>query len=309
VSARDPLPPEVEEAAVRALAGATGPTSFHYVRRLGGGCIHPAARVEMTDGTRAFLKWSDEPGFGGFGPESRGLEALARRGGIRTPAVLGVSEGEGDSPGWLLLELVTEDAHAGRAPATLGRGLASLHRPLDPATPGWDESGLIGSLPQDNSIPRDGASWPKFWRERRLLPLWRRVENGFPASTRREFDELVPRIETGLSGWEADGLSILHGDLWSGNVVWGSGGEPFLVDPAVYRGHREVDLAMMELFGGFDPVVLASYREEAPLLPGYAEARRDIYQLYPLLVHAALFGESYRRGCEERIARVVASLR
>jgi len=309
VSSRDSLPLEVGGAAARALAGATGPATFHSVRRLGGGCIHPAAMVAMADGTRAFLKWSDEPGFSGFGPESRGLQALARRGGVRTPAVLGVGEGEGETLGWLLLEFVKEDARAGRAASRLGRGLARLHRPLELATPGWDERGLIGSLPQDNGPFGDVPSWPEFWRERRLLPLWRMVENGFPAGMRREFDDLVARIETGLSGWEADGLSVLHGDLWNGNVVWGSEGEPFLVDPAVYRGHREVDLAMMELFGGFDPVALASYREEFPLLPGYAEARRDIYQLYPLLVHVALFGEGYRHGCEERIMRIAASLR
>ena len=303
------MPPAVEAAAARLLTGASGPASFHSVLRLGGGCIHPAAVVSLADGTRAFLKWSDEPGFGGFGPESRGLQALARRGGVRTPAVLGVGEGEGGSPGWLLLEFVPEDGQAGTDSIRLGRGLARLHRPVPDAAPGWDESGMIGSLPQENGPSRDLASWPEFWRELRLLPLWRRVGDGFHPDVRRGFDHLVAGIEAGLKGWEGDGVSVLHGDLWSGNVVWGPGGEPVLVDPAVYRGHREVDLAMMELFGGFDPVVLASYQEEFPLLPGYAESRRDIYQLYPLLVHVALFGESYQRGCEERIMRVVASLR
>jgi len=309
VISRQLMPPEVEEAAARVLTGSSGPATFHSILRLGGGCIHPAAVVSMADGTRAFLKWSNERGFGGFGPESRGLQALARHGGVRTPAVLGVGEGKDSSPSWLLLEFVAEDAEAGRASTRLGRGLARLHRPLPDATPGWDESGMIGSLPQQNGFPRDTASWPEFWRERRLLPLWRRAGDRFPPTVHRGFDDLVSGIEAGLAGWEGDGLSVLHGDLWSGNVVWGPGGEPFLVDPAVYRGHREVDLAMMELFGDFDPVVLASYREEFPLLPGYAEVRRDIYQLYPLLVHVALFGESYRRGCEERIMRVVASLR
>jgi len=308
VSAGDLLPSEIEEAAARALAGTSGPASFQSVRRLGGGCIHPAAEVELADGTRAFLKWSAEPGFSGFGIESRGLEALARRGGIRTPAVLGVGEGLNGSAGWLLLEFVTADSLAGKASSRLGQGLARLHRPLEGSTPGWEEDGLIGPLPQDNSPGDAETSWPEFWRERRLLPLWRRVGNGFSAGVRRGFDHLAARIDESLSGWEADGISLLHGDLWSGNVVWGGGGEPFLVDPAVYRGHREVDLAMMELFGGFDPAVLASYGEERPLVPDPAGIRRNLYQLYPLLVHVSLFGAGYRRGCEERIMRVAATL-
>jgi fructosamine-3-kinase len=109
---------------------------------------------------------------------------------------------------------------------------------------------------------------------------------------RSQWERIFVRVPELLAPADQDGLSLLHGDLWSGNVLSTASG-PALVDPAVYRGHREVDLAMTELFGGFDASFYEAYQEVWPLLPGYADTRRTIYQLYPLLVHVNLFGGAY----------------
>ena len=109
------------------------------------------------------------------------------------------------------------------------------------------------------------------------------------------------------SGKRTDCLYFI-GDLWSGNVLTDWAGEPVLVDPAGYRGHREVDLAMMELFDGFNSGVMEQYQLEAPLVRGYKESRRDLYQLYPLLVHVNLFGTGYVARVRDRVQRLLKKL-
>jgi fructosamine-3-kinase len=153
---------------------------------------------------------------------------------------------------------------------------------------GWGSANYIGALPQDNT---SAATWADFWRARRLEPQLRMArDRGRMPATRAAWDRLFAALPGVLAAAEADGPSLVHGDLWSGNVLCTAGGEPALVDPAVYRGHREVDLAMAELFGGFDREFHAAYREARPLADGYDGVRRPIYQLYYLLVHVNLFG-------------------
>lgn len=302
------IPREVADEAAQALSGERDPTGFRQVTAMAGGCIHPAARVETSDGRVGFLKWSPDPGHPGFGVEARGLEALAAQGGLRVPSVLGVGTGTNGSRGWLLLEFIEPAPVPPTGARDLGVGLARLHRPIESAAPGWTEDGWIGSLPQPNA-PDTRPSWPGFWRDRRLLPLRERVSDHFDSATHARWDHVLEQIDTVLEGWADDGLTLLHGDLWHGNVLWDRDGRPVLIDPAVYLGHREVDLAMMELFGGFDAAVLESYQGEAPLVPGYVERRRDLYQLYPLLVHLVLFGTGYAAGVRDRIDRLYAWLR
>lgn len=269
--------------------------------RLGGGCIHPAVRIRTRSGTEAFLKWSPTPGPTGFGVEARGLAALAERGGLRAPRVLAWESGESGGRGWLLLELIHEGPAGRESSRLLGEGLAHFHRPEPGWSPGWDEDGWIASLPQPNPAI---SSWPEFWVRARLLPRWEVVGPAFDASIRSLWARVLDRMDRILAGWEEDGISLLHGDLWGGNLLTDREGRPVLIDPAVYRGHREVDLAMLELFGGFPHDAFRVYREAAPLPSGYEGRRRDAYQLYPLLVHVELFGGGYVGGAGARIRRL-----
>lgn len=302
----DAIPEDVAWEVAEALGGGDPASIFAGVDRLGGGCIHPASRIRTRADQEAFLKWSRAPGWHGFDVEARGLDALSARGGPRIPRVLAFQRGGPDRRGWLLLEFVEHRRPGEDAPERLGRALARMHGPLDEASPGWEEDGFIGSLRQDN---RGGhASWPEFWREARLDAQWESAERHFDRETRGSWGRLMGLVDNALHDVEDDGLSLLHGDLWSGNLLFDLFGEPVLVDPAVYRGHREVDLAMMELFGGIDPAFLRWYARESPLRPGYAEVRRDLYQLYPLLVHVNLFGAGYVSGVAERVRRLLSQL-
>jgi fructosamine-3-kinase len=261
------------------------------VRPVGGGCVNPAARLDLAAGP-VFLKYNLDAPPGMFAAEAEGLEALRTRAtGLRVPAVVAVGEpSEGERAGWLALEWLEPAAPAAGYAQRLGRGLAELHRPIAGGW-GWERDGFIGPLPQANAaLP----SWGGFWRDRRLEPQLRSAyERGFFQAERAEWDRLLARVPALLQPAEEEGPSLLHGDLWSGNVLATREGAPALVDPASYRGHREVDLAMSELFGGFPAGFLAAYTDAAPLAPGYREARRALYQLYFLLVHVNLFGGSY----------------
>ncbi len=259
---------------------------------LGGGCISPAVRLESGAGDVAFLKWGvgDTPA-GLFTAEARGLAALRAAGAVRVPEVFGVGD---EGTGWLLLEWL-DPAYADVATwAALGRSLAALHGVRAPRY-GAEADNFIGSLPQANGSLEE---WAAFWRERRLVPQLRRAyeAGAFGPGDRRRFDRLLDSLPERLADAQGDGASLLHGDLWSGNVHVTAGGTAALIDPSCYHGHREVDLAMSELFGGFDAAFYRAYAEAWPLLPGYEPERRAIYQLYYLLVHVNLFGGGYVRS-------------
>ncbi|HEX5725290.1 MAG TPA: fructosamine kinase family protein, partial [Longimicrobiaceae bacterium] len=246
------------------------------------------------------LKYNLRAPAGFFAAEAEGLGALraAAGDGLRVPAVLAL----GDETPWIALEWLEPAPRAPGFSERLGRGLARLHRP-DGGGWGWGADNFIGPLPQPNE---PAASWAEFWRARRLEPQLRRAHDvGRRPGSAREWERLFAALDGLLAPAGEDGPSLLHGDLWSGNVLATTAG-PALVDPAVYRGHREVDLAMAELFGGFDAAFHAAYAEAAPLRPGYREARRGVYQLYPLLVHAVLFGGGYVAQAAETLRRVPA---
>ena len=290
--------------ALRAAGSADG--GIAEARPVGGGCINPSARVQTTDGRSFFLKWNrDHPAL--FAPEARGLEALARaaRGTpLRVPEVVGSGAGDGGTPGWLLLEYVPEGSPSARWGEELGRGLAALHRDRGHAF-GWSADNFIGSLPQSN---RRRPSWADFWIEERLQPQLERARRaGHDPGGAEAWKELFRRMPRLVGPADDDGPSLLHGDLWSGNVYPGPDGEPVLVDPAVYRGHREVDLAMTELFGGFPGGFAEAYDEAWPLADGYRSVRRHLYQLYPLLVHVNLFGGGYVGRTRSALERVLSA--
>lgn len=295
-----PILTEIETALSERLGREAGRLTATPV---GGGCISPAARVQSAAGDVVFLKWSEPGGseWGGSGPgtgpvpgifeaEARALEALRVADAVRVPAVIALGGGATEHS-WILLEWL----EPGRAkPALwerLGLGLAALHR-LRAERYGWPTDNFIGSLPQANAWLDD---WAEFWRVRRLEPQLRLAYDvgWFEPPVRARFDALLDRLDVLLAPAAEDGPSLLHGDLWSGNVHAMADGEPALIDPASYYGHREVDLAMSELFGGFGAGFYRAYREAWPLAEGYDEERRAIYQLYYLLVHVNLFGAGY----------------
>ena len=252
---------------------------------VGGGDINDAFRARLADGTPVFVKSHVRAPAGMFAAEAAGLEWL-RAGPLRVPRVLDVG---GDL---LVLEWLEV---SGRADAgKLGRGLAALHR-LGAPSFGLDRDNFLATLPQDNTAEPD---WPTFYVERRLRPLCTRARLGLD----RELDALRARVD--VFG-PAEPPARLHGDLWWGNVVAvrDTGGEPVILDPAVYGGHREIDLAMLALFGGLPDALVAAYDEVYPLADGWRE-RIALHQLYPLAAHACLFGGGY--GAQ--VARTLRSL-
>ncbi len=255
-----------------------------------GGCINHGMRVELADGL-VFIKHNPDAPAGLFAAEARGLQALRTAAeGLVVPRPLAWAEaGDDGVPAWLAMEWIEPSRRAPDFGERLGRGMAALHRAGREDGWGWMEDNFIGPLPQENGRTE---TWAELWRTRRLQPqleLARRA--GRMPGRAADWERLMDRLPELLAPAEADGPSLLHGDLWGGNVLAAAGG-PALIDPAVYRGHREADLAMTELFGGFGADFHAAYAEAWPLQPGYP-VRRAVYQLWYLLIHVNLFGGGY----------------
>jgi fructosamine-3-kinase len=271
----------------------TLPPGAELVARVGGGDINEGFRVVMADGSEAFVKSRSAAAPGEYAAEAAGLAWLAEPGALRTPAVLDVGED------YLALEWVARGRLDRAGIEELGAGLAATHlagaESFGASGPG--ASAGFGSLRLPNEPAED---WPAFYAERRLLPLSRVArEREALSSAGIEAVERVAARMPELAG-PAEPPARLHGDLWSGNVMGDADGRPWLIDPSAYGGHREVDLAMLRLFGAPSERVFAAYEESAPLAEGWRE-RVELYQLLPLLVHALLFGGSYR-GAAERVA-------
>jgi fructosamine-3-kinase len=255
--------------------------------RVSGGDINEAYRVTLADARVLFVKSHAHPPAGMFAAEATGLQWL-REAMAMTPAALRLPSMIAVGDDWLALEWLDL---AGRPDAAaLGRGLARLH------AFGADGFGLahdnyLATLPQDNTPEPD---WPTFYIERRLRPLCTRAGLGLDS----ELDRLRERPER---FGPAEPPARLHGDLWWGNVS-ACGGQPAIFDPAVYGGHREVDLAMLELFGGVPDALIAAYGEVHPLAEGWRD-RIALYQLYPLAAHACLFGGGYGAQVARALAR------
>jgi fructosamine-3-kinase len=263
------------------------------VEPIGGGCIAAASRLRLADGRSVFAKSGAQLPFGILRVEAEGLDWLRVEGGAPVPEVLAVSNDV------LVLEWVEPGNRVAGTDERLGRGLATIHRQR-PAHFGWHRDGFIGSIAQRNSPP--GDDWPSFWMTRRVEPLARvacdrgAVDTAVVALVGR----LADRID-GLAG-PAEPPARVHGDLWSGNVHVDTRGTSWLIDPAAYGGHREVDLAMLHLFGQPSKALLAAYGEAFPLAEGWRD-RLALWQLEPLLAHAVMFGGNYgdaARGVLER---------
>lgn len=287
------------EAAITELEGRT--TAIVEVAPIGGGCISSVARIRAETGLVAFLKWgSDATSAAMFEQESKSLDALRAPGCVRIPVVL--ARGEHPETPWLMLEWLEPGRATAETWAQLGRALAQLHS-VHGSAYGWGADNFIGTLSQHNSWTGD---WAGFWRECRMAPQLRQAYSAgyFNSSERRRFDKLLERLDVLLDAARGEGPSLLHGDLWNGNVHVLSDGQPALIDPSAYYGHREVDLAMSELFGGFQPDYMRAYSEVWPVDAGYQSLRRPVYQLYYLLVHINMFGSSYVASTLSTLARI-----
>jgi fructosamine-3-kinase len=271
-------------------------------RAVSGGDINQAFAIALADGRRLFVKANALPPRGMFATEARGLGWLAEAKALRVPEVIAFSE-SARAPGFLVLELIESASPTRDFDERLGRGLAALHRFGAPGF-GLDHDNFIGRLPQGNASVEPGSGWAAFYRGRRLEPQLQRAVDGGLASSRmqRGFVRLFAELDDLVGPPEP--AARLHGDLWGGNLLCDERGDPCLCDPAVYGGHREVDLAMMRLFGGFAPWVFAAYAEAWPLADGH-DARVPLYQLYPLMVHVNLFGGGYVGQVEAALDRLV----
>jgi fructosamine-3-kinase len=272
---------------------------------LGGGSINDAAQVTLADGRELFVKTNRDAPPAMFATEARGLRWLAEARALRLPEVIAVA-GPDDPVPFLVLELVRRGRPARDFDETLGRGLAALHRFGAPGF-GADHDNFIGRLPQANGPVSDPGSWAGFYRERRLEPQLRLATDHGLATGRmkRDFARLFAQLPHLVGPPEPP--ARLHGDLWGGNLMCDAAGAPCLIDPAVYGGHREIDLAMMRLFGGFGARVFAAYDEAFPFADGH-ETRIDLYQLCPLMVHVNLFGGGgYTASVESALDRLLST--
>ena len=250
-----------------------------------GGDINDAYKLNLSDGRQIFMKVNRSVGLSFFQAEAEGLEAIRATGAINVPEVIAVGKDQ-QYGAFLLLEWVKADPKAHDFWEKFGKSLARMHQA--PASRfGWEKDNYIGASPQINT-PHD--KWVAFFRDCRLSPQFERAQHYFDPSMWKRITRLLDHLEDHLV--EPPHPSLLHGDLWSGNFITGNDGQAWLIDPAVYLGHAEADLAMTELFGGFHPDFYSAYREVSPLQPGY-EQRRDLYNLYHLLNHLNLFGGGY----------------
>lgn len=262
-------------------------------RVLAGGDVNRAMLVVLADGRELFVKHRDPAPPGMFAAEAAGLRWLAGPGAVRIPGVAASTDD------WLAMEWIPRGRPAPDHDERLGRGLAAIHLAGSPVfgRPGGGP-GFIGPL----AVPDDPLpDWPTFLGRHRLMPLAQAAHaaGALTAADVAEVESLCARLQERCGPPEPP--ARLHGDLWAGNAFPDAGGAPVLVDPAAHGGHREVDLAMMRLFGGFSERVFDAYAEAHPLAEGHAE-RVGLHQLTPLLVHAALFGGGYA-GSVRRILR------
>ncbi len=266
---------------------------------LGGGTFGGTWRLE-SDANRYFIKTQTVSRLTMLEAEADGLRELARSGAVRVPAPI-VCASAGDRA-FIALEWL--DLSGGGRGAALGAALARLHGNTAKQY-GWWRDNTIGPTAQDNAWSDD---WATFFRDRRIAPqLALAARNGAARELRRDGEKLLAAIPLLLAG-HAPAASLLHGDLWSGNAARLASGEPVIFDPAVYYGDREADLAMTELFGGFDVEFYAAYRTASAIDAGYA-MRRTLYNLYHVLNHFNLFGGGYGSQAHGMIAQLLAAAR
>jgi len=284
-------PPKAKlRAAIEAAVGSTV-ARMDAVR---GGDFATAYRVDVADGRRLFAKTHASPPPGFFTTEATGLEWLRAAEAVPVPRVIAVDD---EPPALLLLEWIDIGGPTARTEAEFGRALAALHDAGAPSF-GREDRRTTGSraLPNDPCV-----RWSEFYSTRRLLPLARLAgeSRSLATTTVAALERLAANLERFDDG---EPPSRLHGDLWAGNRIVDTSGRSWLIDPAAHGGHREFDLSMMRLFGGFGPECFAAYEEVHPLAAGWRD-RVALHQIAPLVVHAIKFGGHYVEAASSAIER------
>lgn len=263
-----------------------------------GGCINQTHILQLTNGERVFLKHNSNPAPGFFSAEVKGLKLLSQaKKGPRIPRALALQDSQ--NPSFLILEYIEKSSPTRDFPVRFAQSLAELHRNTHHSF-GLDHSNYIGSTPQKNTRENNGII---FFRDHRLRYQQElAIKFGkLPSATEKNLSKLCDRLE-GYLDITGEQPALLHGDLWSGNYFSDRDHKPCIFDPAVYYGLREADLAMTELFGRLPQRFYDAYHEAFPLNPGYEE-RKDLFNLYHLLNHLNLFGNSYLASVEEIIRK------
>jgi len=272
-------------------------TSVDTVQRVSGGSINQAAKITLTDGRECFLKWNRTADPDMFMKEEKGLNLLkSTETDLWVPEVFATGETK-DGTGYLVQEFIREGRSSPNSAASFGKALVDLHRHHAEKF-GLDHNNYIGRLPQSN---RRHKYWVIFFIQERMKPQLKMAINDGKLSSAiiSNFESMYKQLP---NIFPDEPPSLLHGDLWGGNYFFDEKGKATIYDPAVYYGHREIELAFTHLFGGFSGTFYETYEEAYPLAPEFSN-RKDIYNLYPLLVHTNLFGGSYARQVEGIVNR------
>lgn len=261
-----------------------------------GGCTNPSWHLEghaetttLSQAAHYFVKLNSADKADMFSAETAGLEALAKTNTLSVPHI--ICTGVADQHTFLVLEYLELYQHGNNY--LLGTQLANLHH-VQHREFGWDRNNTLALTPQYNTWSSD---WPNFWREHRLgFQLELAARNGFQGKVQELGRKVMDALPDLFSNYHP-AASLLHGDLWGGNCAFLPDGTPVVFDPAPYYGDREADIAMTELFGGFEPEFYSAYQAAYPLDAGYAK-RKNLYNLYHILNHCNLVGSSYLRQAE-----------
>jgi len=251
---------------------------------------------------RYFVKLAPAQKFDMFEAESAGLDELIRAAAIRIPKPLLVDQAESEA--FIVMEYIAFVSTRKASAGLLGEQLARLHQTRQDQF-GWCRDNAIGSTPQINTLSKD---WVSFWCEHRLAyQLALAKHNGHDGHLQELGGQLSGNVKSFFTSYRPEPV-LLHGDLWSGNYAFDENGAPVIFDPAVYFGDREADIAMTELFGGFSADFYAAYQAAYPLDEGYS-VRKTLYNLYHILNHLNLFGQSYYAQATEMMERLLAEVR